>query len=265
MKILFIGDVVGQPGREAVKSLVPALKQQHNLDLVIANGENSANGAGLTPGTVKELLDAGVEAITTGDHVWDKKEINQIIESEPRLLRPLNFPPKTPGRGSLVVLAGGKMPVAVVSLIGRVFMKTYDCPFRAVEQEINRLRRETSMIFVDFHAEATSEKIALGRFLDGKVTAVMGTHTHVPTADECVLPGGTAYISDVGMCGPHDSVLGRDTAAVVRRFVTQLPQKLEVATGQVELCGVIVDADENDGKARSIQRVRVPLPTGVTG
>ena len=258
MKILFVGDVVGKPGRSAVAALVPKLKRERGVSLVIANGENSAHGSGLTASTVQSLLDAGVDVITSGDHTWDQKEIYEVIEREPRLLRPLNFPPSSPGRGSNIVHVEDKTAVAIVNLIGRVYLPNNDCPFRAAQAEVARLRKQTSLIVVDFHAEATSEKIAMGRFLDGQVSAVLGTHTHVATADEQILPKGTAYISDVGMCGPHDSVLGREVDAVVRRFLTQMPQKMEVATGDVALCGVIVEVDENTGRARSIERIRVP-------
>jgi metallophosphoesterase (TIGR00282 family) len=257
VRILFIGDVVGKPGRRAVATLVPKLREERSLDFVIANGENSAHGAGLTASTVDALLTSGIEVITSGDHVWDQKEIYGVIDHEPRLLRPLNFPASAPGKGSTVVELDGLPPVAVVNLIGRVFMPNTDCPFRAAEAEVMRLRQRTNVIIVDLHAEATSEKIAMGRFLDGKVSAVIGTHTHVATADEQILPEGTAYISDAGMCGPHDSVLGRDVHAVLQRFLTQMPQKMEVAEGNVALCGVIVDVDENSGHARSIERIRI--------
>lgn len=262
MRVLFIGDVVGKPGRRAVATLVPKLREQRGIDFVVANGENSAHGAGLTASTVDALLASGVEVITSGDHVWDQKEICGIIDREPRLLRPLNFPASAPGRGSTVVQLDGLPSVGVLNLIGRVFMPNTDCPFRAAEAEVARLRQQTNIIVVDFHAEATSEKIAMGRFLDGKVSAVIGTHTHVATADEQILPKGTAYISDAGMCGPHDSVLGRDVAAVLQRFLTQMPQKMEVAEGGVALCGVIVDVDENSGRARSIERIRVSCDDG---
>ena len=262
MKILFIGDVVGKPGRRAVATLVPKLREEHGIDFVIANGENSAHGAGLTASTVDALFASGVDVITSGDHVWDQREIYGIIDQEPRLLRPLNFPASAPGKGSVVVELDGLPPVAVVNLIGRVFMPNTDCPFRAAETEVMRLRQKTNVIIVDLHAEATSEKIAMGRFLDGKVSAVIGTHTHVATADEQILPKGTAYISDAGMCGPHDSVLGRDVNAVLQRFLTQMPQKMEVAEGNVALCGVIVDVDENSGRARGIERIRVACDKG---
>jgi 2',3'-cyclic-nucleotide 2'-phosphodiesterase len=259
VKILFIGDVVGKPGRAAVAGLVPQLKRDRGLDLVIANGENSAHGAGLTAATVTELLAAGVDLITAGDHTWDQRGFEKEIDGLPGVIRPLNFPPSAPGRGSTVVNVGDKTAVGVINLIGRVFMPNNDCPFRAAQAEVARLRRQTSLIIVDLHGEATSEKIALGRFLDGQVSAVLGTHTHVQTADEQILPNGTAYISDVGMCGPHDSVLGREVPAVLKRFLTQMPQKMEVATGNVLLCGVILDVDENTGRASSIERVRLPF------
>jgi metallophosphoesterase (TIGR00282 family) len=258
MKILFIGDVVGKPGRHAVAALLPKLKREHQLDLVIANGENSAHGAGLTKSTVQELLAAGVDVVTTGDHVWDQKGFEQEIENLPQVIRPLNLAPAAPGRGSVVVEVGDRARVGVINLLGRVFMPNHDCPFRTVKQEVEKLRRQTHVIVVDFHAEATSEKIALGRYLDGQVSLVVGTHTHVQTSDEQILPKGTAYLSDAGMCGPHDSVLGREVDAVIRRFVTGMPQKLEVAAGKVELCGVVVEVDENTGRAQGIQRLRVP-------
>lgn len=258
MNILFIGDVVGKPGRHAVAKIVPQLRRERYVEFVIANGENSAHGAGLTASTVKELLAAGVDVITSGDHVWDQKEIYEVIEQESRLIRPLNYPSPAPGRGSVVVTVAERFSVAVLNLVGRVYMPDTDCPFRAAQSEVARLRKQTNIIVVDLHAEATSEKMAMGWFLDGQVSAIVGTHTHVATADERVLPKGTAFISDAGMTGPHDSVLGRDSQAVIRRFLTQLPQRLEVAEHDIVLNGVIVDVDENTGLARSIERVRVP-------
>ncbi len=253
MKILFIGDIVGSPGRQAVARVVPRLRQERGIEFVVANGENSAHGAGLTEATVEALLGSGVDVITAGDHVWDQKGFEKFIELEPRALRPLNLAPGAPGRGSVVVNG-----VGVINLVGRVYMPACDCPFRAAQTEVARLRQQSKIIVVDLHAEATSEKMAMGWFLDGQVSAVIGTHTHVPTADEQILPNGTAYISDVGMTGPHDSVLGRDKQAVIRRFLTQMPQRLEVATGNPILHGVIVEADEQTGLARSIERIRVP-------
>jgi 2',3'-cyclic-nucleotide 2'-phosphodiesterase len=259
VKVLFIGDVVGKPGRDAVAALVPKLRREHGLDLVIANGENSAHGAGLTASTVQALLDAGVDVITAGDHTWDQKGFESEIDGLTQVIRPLNFAPSAPGRGAVVVNVGDKTAVGVISLIGRVFMPNNDCPFRAAHAEVARLRRQTSVIIVDLHGEATSEKIAMGRYLDGQVSAVIGTHTHVQTSDEQILPKGTAYISDAGMCGPHDSVLGRDVGAVLKRFLTQMPQKMEVATGKVELCGVLIEVEEDSGRARSIARLRLPI------
>ena len=258
MNILFIGDIVGKPGRQAVAALVPKLKRDYQLDCIIANGENAAHGAGVTTATVKELLAAGVDVITTGDHVWDQKGFEQEIDNLPQVVRPLNVAPAAPGRGSVVINIGDKGRVGVLNLLGRVFMPNNDCPFRAAQAEVAKMRRQTTIIVVDIHAEATSEKIAMGRYLDGQVSLVVGTHTHVQTADEQILPKGTAYLTDAGMCGPHDSVLGREVDAVIRRFVGGLPQRLEVASGKIELCGVVVDVDEETGLARKIERVRVP-------
>jgi len=257
MNILFIGDIVGKPGRQAVAGLLPKLKREYHLDCVIANGENAAHGAGVTTATVRELLAAGVDVITTGDHVWDQKGFEQEIDNLPQIVRPANIAPSAPGRGAVVVNVGDKASVGVVNLLGRVYMPNSDCPFRAARAEVAKLRRQTSIIIVDLHAEATSEKIAMGRYLDGQVSLVVGTHTHVQTADEQILPKGTAYLSDAGMCGPHDSVLGRDVEAVIQRFVSGMPQRLEVASGKIELCGVVVDVDDGTGLARKIDRVRV--------
>jgi metallophosphoesterase (TIGR00282 family) len=260
MKILFIGDIVGKPGRRAVAGLVPLLRADHAIDMVIANGENSAHGSGLTASTTQALLESGVDVITSGDHIWDNKEIYEVIDREPRLVRPLNMAPLAPGHGSHIWCKDGLPPVAVVNVIGRVFMPPNDCPFRALHPLLDALRAQTPIIIVDIHAEATSEKIAMGWHLDGSVSAVLGTHTHVQTGDEQILPGGTAYISDVGMCGPHDSVLGRDKEAVLRRFLTGLPQRFEVANGSIILCGVLLDIDDQTGRARFIRRLRVPFP-----
>jgi len=262
MRILFVGDVVGKPGRLAVTKLVPALRRERELDFVIANGENSAHGAGMTAATVSELLLAGVDVITAGDHVWDQKGFEKDIERFEQVIRPINFPNSAPGRGSVVVTIADRFQVGVINALGRVYMPVQcDCPFRTVEAEVARLRRQTNLIVVDIHAEATSEKIALGRHLDGHVSLVVGTHTHVQTADEEIFPGGTAFLTDAGMCGPHASVLGREIAPVVRRFLTQLPQKLEVATADVKLCGVIVEVEELTGRARTVERVRISVNT----
>ncbi|PYI87205.1 MAG: TIGR00282 family metallophosphoesterase [Verrucomicrobia bacterium] len=255
MKILFIGDIVGEPGRRAVTQLVPQLRQQHQLDLVIANGENSAGGAGITPATAEQIFNAGVNVITSGDHLWDQKEVLELMRAQPRFLRPLNYPPETPGQGSCVVALDGKSPVAVINLQGRVFLPDLDNPFACIITEVNRLRPTTPIIFIDMHAEATSEKIALARMLDGQVSAVIGTHTHVQTADEQIFPGGTAFLCDAGFTGAHESVLGREIEPVIKRFVTHQPQRFGVAKNRVLLQGALVEIEETSGKAVRIQRV----------
>lgn len=259
MKVLFIGDIVGQPGRRAVKELVPRLREGLGVDLVIANGENSAGGSGITPKTASEIFAAGVDAITSGDHLWDQKEVVELLHQEPRFIRPLNYPLNTPGQGSLILRKEGLPPLAVLNLQGRTFMAPLENPFHAARSEVDRLRKETSVILVDFHAEATSEKIALARMLDGEVSAVIGTHTHVQTADEQLFPGGTAYLTDAGFTGPHESVLGREIAPVIQRFVTSTPQRFEVARERVLLQGAVVEIDNATGKAVRIQRVSEPL------
>jgi 2',3'-cyclic-nucleotide 2'-phosphodiesterase len=255
VKLLFIGDIVGEPGRRAVKQLLPGLRAQHALDVVVANGENSAGGNGITPRMADELLSAGVDAITSGDHLWDQKEVTELLANEPRFVRPLNYPPGTPGQGSVVLRLEGRPPVAVLNLQGRTFMPPLENPFLAARAEVERLRAITPIVFVDIHAEATSEKIALARMLDGLVSAVVGTHTHVQTADEQIFPGGTAYLTDAGFTGPHESVLGREIDPIIRRFLTSQPQRFEVAKGQVRLHGAVIEIDAATGKAVSIQRV----------
>ncbi len=257
MRILFIGDIVGSPGREIVLGRLADLVAQHQPDLVIANGENSAAGFGITPRIAEELLAAGIEVITGGNHSWDRKEIFEFIPNEPRLLRPANFPPGGPGRGLYTGTARNGVPFAVLNLQGRTFMPPLDCPFQTADRELARIPAGTKVIFVDFHAEATSEKQAMGWYLDGRVSAVVGTHTHVASADERVMPNGTAHITDVGMTGPHESVIGMDRNAMVKRFLDSLPARFEVAAGDVRLNGVLVDIDESTGHARSISRVRV--------
>ncbi len=255
MKILFLGDIFGKPGRNAVRALLPKLRERVGADVCFCNCENSAGGAGVTPDGVKELLDGGFAALTSGDHIWDQKDVMKIIDAEPRLIRPLNFPPKTPGRGSTVVRVSDRFQVGVLNALGRTFMKPMDCPFRALEAEVAKLRQQTPILLVDFHCEATSEKNAMGWFLDGKVSAVFGTHTHVQTSDERVLPKGTAYITDIGFCGPRDSVIGVQTEPIIERFLTGMPKRYEPATGPVRICGIVLDIDESSGKARSIVRV----------
>jgi metallophosphoesterase (TIGR00282 family) len=257
VKLLFIGDIVGQPGRHAVKTLLPKLRNQHALDFVVANGENSAGGSGITPKTAQEMFEAGVDVITSGDHLWDQKEVMELLANEKRFLRPLNYPAGTPGQGRGVFdIPSSKLKVAVMNVQGRTFMQPpLDNPFLFAAEEVNRLRGQTKIIFVDFHAEATSEKIAFGRFLDGQVSAVVGTHTHVQTADEQIFPGGTAYLTDAGFTGPHESVLGREIEPVVKRFLTSMPQRFEVAKERVILHGALIEIDNAAGKAVKIQRV----------
>jgi len=248
-----VGDVHGRPGRRAVARRVPSLRRELEVDFVVANAENSAGGVGLTPQTAAELFAAGVDALTGGNHTWAKREAYELLNSDPRVVRPANYPPGVPGQGSTVIRRGGAA-LAVLNLQGRVFMEPLDDPFRVAREEVDRLRELTPFVLVDFHAEATSEKLALGYFLDGRVTAVVGTHTHVQTADERVLPGGTAYITDVGMTGPRDGVIGMDRDAILQRFLLQLPVRFEVASGAVQFNAVLVEADAS-GRATSIRRI----------
>lgn len=265
MKILFIGDVVGQPGRRAVRALLPGLRERHRLDVVIANGENSAGGSGITPATAKELFDAGVDVITSGDHLWDQKEVTELLINEPRFVRPLNYPPGTIGHGSTILERPNLPPVAVLNLQGRTFMPVLENPFLMAETEVAALRERTPIIFVDIHAEATSEKIAMARLLDGKVSAVVGTHTHVQTADEQILPNGTAYLTDAGFTGPHESVLGREIEPVLTRFLTNTPQRFGVASERVFLNGALVEIDSQSGRGIWIQRISEPMPGALLG
>jgi 2',3'-cyclic-nucleotide 2'-phosphodiesterase len=264
MKVLFIGDIVGQPGRRATKEVIPRLRAAHGLDFIIANGENSAGGSGITPKTAEEIFAAGVDVITSGDHLWDQKEVTTLLAHEKRFLRPLNYPPGTPGQGSVVVKKDNLPPIAILNLQGRTFMPVLENPFLMARDEVERLRSQTPIIFVDLHAEATSEKIALARMLDGRVSAVVGTHTHVQTADEQIFPGGTAYLSDAGFTGPHESVLGREIEPVIERFLTNRPQRFEVARGRILLHGVVVDINESTGKAVGIIRVSEKATSGDT-
>jgi metallophosphoesterase (TIGR00282 family) len=258
LKILFIGDVVGKGGRRAVAELLPKLMGE-GVDFIIANAENASGGMGITPPHAEMLLDVGVNCITSGNHIWRKKELLSFLEGEPRLLRPANYPPGAPGSGSGIYTVANGTKVGVLNLEGRVFMRPLESPFKTAEEQISSLRRETRVIIVDFHAEATSEKMALGWYLDGKVSAVVGTHTHVQTADERVLPGGTAYITDVGMTGPCDSVIGVKKEIAMERFLTMLPNKFEPATGPMELQGAIVEVDEGTGLSTGIRRVKMGL------
>lgn len=261
VNLLFIGDIVGQPGRRAVKELVPRLRQQYSVDVVVANGENSAGGSGITVRTAEEIFAAGVDVITSGDHLWDQKEVSELLAGEPRFIRPLNYPPGTPGRGSYILHSENRPPMAILNLQGRTFMPPLDNPFRAILAEIEKLRPAVPAIFVDFHAEATSEKIALGRMLDGRVSAVVGTHTHVQTADEQIFPGGTAFLCDAGFTGPHDGVIGREVDPIVRRFLTCMPQRFDVAKGKVLLQGALIEINEHSGKAVRIQRISESCPS----
>ncbi|NKB81944.1 MAG: TIGR00282 family metallophosphoesterase [Nitrospirales bacterium] len=256
MKILFIGDIVGEPGRKAIMTQLPVLVAQHQIDVVIGNGENVAGGFGITPDLAEELFDLGLSAVTLGNHAWDKKEIMPFMEKEPRLLRPANYPDGVPGRGTFLIDRPGEDPIGLVQIMGRAFMPILDCPFRVAEREVSILRQTTKTIIVDMHAETTSEKMAMGYFLDGSVTAVVGTHTHVQTADETILPKGTAYITDIGMTGPIHSVIGMKKDMVITKFLTQLPRRFEVASGPAVFGAVLITIDHGTGRAVEIQRIR---------
>ena len=259
MKILFIGDIVGKPGRRVVSRLLPDIVSQCEIDLVIANCENAAGGFGVTREIVEELYRNNVNVLTSGNHIWDRKEIREFIEEYETLLRPANYPDGTPGRGSALIRSSSGNLVGVINLMGRVFMQALDCPFKVAEREIEKLKHKTNIIIVDMHAEATSEKQAIGWFLDGRVSAVLGTHTHVQTADERILPDGTAYITDVGMTGPFDSIIGIKKGLILKRFLTSIPTKFDVATRDVRLQGVLVNVDENSRKSIKIERLSLKL------
>ena len=261
MRILFIGDIFGRPGRTIVRERLPEMVKQHSVDLIIANGENAAAGFGITGALAEELFEMGIEVLTSGNHIWDKREILEFFESANgnpysparRLLRPANYPSTLPGWGLFQGKTKANVPYAVMNLQGRVFMTSNDDPFRVADELLKRVTEK--VILVDIHAEATSEKISMGWYLDGRVTAVLGTHTHIPTADEHVLPNGTAYQTDVGMTGPYDSVIGVKKELVINRFLTNMPARFEAARGDVRLCAVVIDCDESSGKARSIKRI----------
>jgi metallophosphoesterase (TIGR00282 family) len=257
VKILFIGDIVGKPGRQALSRELDRLVDRHNVDLVIANGENAAGGFGLTTDIARELFDLGVHCLTSGNHIWDKKEQVPLVLADRRILRPANYPEGVPGVGSALFTTPGGVKVGVLNLEGRVFMKYLECPFRTADREIELLRKETPIIFVDFHAEATSEKAALGWYLDGRASCVVGTHTHVQTADERILTQGTAFMSDAGMTGSFDSVIGMGKEETIRKFLTQLPTKFEVPKKDIRLNAVVVGIDEKSGRALSIERIAV--------
>lgn len=259
MRILFIGDIVGKAGRKAIHGILEKVIADHEIEFTIANGENAAGGMGITPSIALEILDQGVDVLTSGNHIWAKKEIYPFLNEESRILRPANYPAQVPGKGMGVFKQRNGEKIGVLNLEGRVFMKHLDCPFRTGEREIEVLSQETKMIIVDFHAEATSEKMAMGWFLNGKVSAVLGTHTHVQTSDERILSEGTAYITDVGMTGPLDSVIGIRKQVALERLLTQIPWKFDVATDEIELQGVVVEVDSETGKSKSIKKIRVPL------
>jgi 2',3'-cyclic-nucleotide 2'-phosphodiesterase len=257
MKVLCIGDIMGEPGRRAVARAVPRLVAQRQVDVVIGNGENVAGGFGITPELAEELFDMGLAVITTGNHAWDKKEALDYFARQPRLLRPANYPAGVPGNGSVVVESAGGERLAVLQLMGRAYMPTIDCPFQTAKREVARLKRETLAVIVDMHAEATSEKMAMGHYLDGDVIAVVGTHTHVQTADEQILPKGTAYITDIGMTGPLHSVIGVKKELAIEKFLTAMPRRFEVASGPSVFCAVLVELDARLGKAIAMERIRI--------
>lgn len=258
IRILFIGDIIGSPGRKAVSELLPGLKKKEKIDFVLANGENAAGGLGLTPKVAEQLFSYGIDALTSGNHIWDKKDIFETLVKDHRIVRPANYPEGVIGFGSTVISGQGKK-LGIINLAGRVFMRELDCPFRSSLREIESLKDKAKIIVVDMHAEATSEKIAMGWYLDGKVSAVIGTHTHVQTADERILPHGTAYITDIGMTGSFNSVIGVKTDIILERFLTQMPVHLEVAKEDVALQGTVIEADEDTGKAVSIKRINIKL------
>lgn len=258
-KVLFIGDIIGKPGRLAVRELLPKLVGRFTPDIVIANGENAAGGFGITPEIAEELKRLQVDVITSGNHIWDKKEVYEFLGAQNWLLRPANYPEGSPGKGSGVYECPSGVKVGVVNLIGRVFMDSLDCPFRAATDLVRKLRETTPIVIVDFHAETTSEKMALGWHLDGMASAVIGTHTHVQTSDERVLTNGTAFITDAGMTGPVDSVIGMRKEVILERFLTHLPVKFDVATKGVELQGVFVEVDNMSGRALCVERIKEPL------
>jgi len=251
MLVLAIGDIIGSPGRQAVKELLPGLRQQYGINIVIANGENVAGGLGLTLTTAEELFNVGVDVLTSGNHIWAQKEIIPYLDSEMPILRPLNYPPGVAGRGFIVF----NNKVVVINLIGRTFIGNYDCPFRAMDKLLTELKPKPAVVIVDFHAEATSEKMAMGRYLDGRVSAVLGTHTHVGTIDAQLLPQGTAYVTDIGMTGPTNSIIGDDTEAVLQRFLTIIPNRLTVAKGKVTFNAILIMVDEETGRASGIERI----------
>ena len=255
MKILFIGDIVGRPGREAVRKWTPVLRERHGIDIVVANAENCAGGLGATPELLQELKAAGVDGFTMGNHTWRKKALISALENMPELIRPANYPAGVPGRGSMVLQTPNGVRLGVINLLGRVYMDAFGCPFACVDSELARLRDQAQVVLVDMHAETTSEKVAMGWHLDGRCAVMVGTHTHIPTADAWVMPKGTGFICDVGMCGPYHSVIGSDIKHVLLKFRTGMPHPFEVANGPAIFCAVVIDADERTGKARGLEQI----------
>jgi metallophosphoesterase (TIGR00282 family) len=260
LNILLIADIMGKPGRWAVSQILPELKKIHQIDFTIANVENAAGGFGLTREIAQKIRHYGVDCLTSGNHIWDRKDIFPYLNENPRILRPANYPPDVPGRGAGIFELIDNSKIGVINIQGKVYIKEIDCPFRIADKEIEKLKRETKVIIVDLHAEATSEKMALGWYLDGKVSAVLGTHTHVQTADEIILPQKTAYITDVGMTGPHDSVIGITKEDAIARFVTQIPRRFTLAKNDIKFCGAVVKIDPDSGKAFSIERIKIDIP-----
>jgi metallophosphoesterase (TIGR00282 family) len=256
MRVMFIGDVVGSPGRQMIQEYVHKLQKKHRVHFTIINGENAAGGKGITEKIYRGFIEQGAQVVTLGNHTWDNREIFEFIDGAKHMVRPANFAAETPGQGYVIKNVNG-IEICVINLQGRIFLPPLDCPFRKAEEIIQEVKKRTSIIFVDFHAEATSEKQALGWFLDGQVSAVVGTHTHVQTADNRILPGGTAFITDVGMTGPYDGILGIEREPVIKKFLTNLPVRFEVTNGRTQLSGVVVDIDDKTGKARSIDRILV--------
>lgn len=261
MNILFIADIVARPGRWAVSQLLPDLKKSHQIDFTIANVENAAGGFGLTKEIAKKIHSYGVDCLTSGNHIWDRKDIYPYLEEDKRILRPANYPPDAPGRGTGVFETAAGHEIGVLNVQGRVYVKEIDCPFRVAKEEIKKLKEETQIVIVDLHAEATSEKIALGWFLDGEASAILGSHTHVQTADETILPEGTAYITDAGMTGAHDSVIGINKEDALARFLMQIPRRFTPAKKDIKFCGVLVRVDGETGKALEIERIKIDVPT----
>jgi 2',3'-cyclic-nucleotide 2'-phosphodiesterase len=259
VKLLFIGDIIGKPGREALSRELHRIVDRHLVDLVIANGENAAGGFGLTQETAQDLFKCGVQVLTSGNHIWDKKDSLEYIKREERIVRPANYPDGTPGRGATIARTPGGVKVGILNLEGRVFMNNLECPFRCADREIAKLKEETPIVFVDFHAEATSEKVSLGWYLDGRVSAVVGTHTHVQTADERILTAGTAYLTDAGMTGAFDSVIGVRKEDAIEKFVTQRPAKFEVAKKDIRINAVVIEIDEKTGLALNIERINAAV------